>query len=499
MQVQPTKSGRGRSRRRDTNEGLRAWLAIIDGILAAIEQVVWDAREAGERTWLRTRRVPKRVRRLAATGWCLTKIAASYRLHVTRSAFVSRARAARQLEGLHRTNARRFYELSANHGGAFLKVGQLLSARADLLPAAWVEELSQLQDQAPTVPFADLRQTLEEELGRPLDAAFTTFDETPIAAASIGQVHRATTLDGRSVAVKVRRPGIEALVESDLDLLEAFIEAMHDSLPPADWETIVPEIRSMVALELDYARELQTMGRLGDHLSQLEGIRAPEPIEALSSARVLASSFEEGRRVTTALDELREAGETERVALILGRMLEAYVSQVLEAGVFQADPHPGNFLVAADDELIVLDFGCAKELPDEVRDRYVQLVQAFMLSNTPRATELLAELGFETQSGRPDTLDAFADAMLRHFRQGALSGEMSFPDREAVLGQMRGLLHASEDDPVTRVPDHFVMLGRVFGTLGGLFLHYRPTLDYTRHVLPAFSRALLGGPTQGQR
>ncbi len=490
MQTQTTDRASTTRSGRDTNRGLRAWLVAIDGILSAIEEVVWQARAVGERTWLRTRGVPTRVKRLAATGWCLTKIASSYRLHLTRSAFVTRARAELQRQALHEKNARRFYELSREHGGAFLKVGQLLSTRADLLPTAWVRELSQLQDQAPTISFEAVRKTIEEDAGCELDAIFGSFEETPIAAASIGQVHRAVTLDGQIVAVKVRRPGIEALVASDLDVLEAFVEGVRSSLPPADWATIVPEIRTMVELELDYERELRTMDRLRVHFERLDGVRAPTPVEALSSARVIVSSFEPGRRVTDVLDELRAGEENQRVGTILGRMLEAYVSQVLEAGMFQADPHPGNFLVTEDDELVVLDFGCAKELTPAVRERYVALVQASLLSDSARAAELLDGLGFETESGRPETLELFAESMLSEFREGAASGELRFPDGDAVLTQARQMLRASERDPVVRIPDHFVMLGRVFGTLGGLFAHYRPVIDYGHHVLPAFSRAL---------
>ena len=477
-------------RQRDTNAGLRQWLRLLDGILGAIEEVVWEARDVTSRTWSETRALPEKVGRLAATGWCLTKIASSYRLHVTRSAFVSRKRAAQMLADLHEKNATRFHDLSAAHGGAFLKVGQLLSARADLLPEAWVRELSKLQDKAPTFAFSEVRRTIEEDHGRTLEEVFASFDEEPIAAASIGQVHRATDHRGRELAVKVRRPRIETLIAHDLDLLEAFVEGARASLPPTDWDTVIPEVRAMVEAEIDYGRELETMRRLGSFFEGIEAVRAPQPIVELSTERVLVATFEPGRRITDVLDELHAAGESERVAMILGRMLEAYVAQVLEAGIFQADPHPGNFLVTESDELVVLDFGCAKELPAPVRDLYLQLVQAALASDRGRLAALLDELGFETESKGHETLEVFAEVMLRDFREGAASGQFSFPSQEVVVAQMRAMLDAAEDDPVVRVPEHFVMLGRVFGTLGGLFLHYRPAIDYGRHVMPAFMRAM---------
>jgi ubiquinone biosynthesis protein len=253
---------------------------------------------------------------------------------------------------------------------------------------------------------------------------------------------------------------------------------------------VIPEVRAMVEAEIDYGRELETMERLGSFFDGVDGVRAPKPVKELSTERVLVASFERGRRITEVLDELAEAGADERVATILGRMLEAYVSQVLEAGVFQADPHPGNFLVTGDDELVVLDFGCAKELSAPVRDLYLQLVHAALLSDRARLAALLDELGFETRSGGHATLELFADVLLRDFREGAASGQFRFPSQETVLAQMRAMLDAAEDDPVVRVPEHFVMIGRVFGTLGGLFLHYRPAIDYTKHVMPALMRAM---------
>jgi ubiquinone biosynthesis protein len=245
-----------------------------------------------------------------------------------------------------------------------------------------------------------------------------------------------------------------------------------------------------VEAEVDSGRALATMKRLGSFLDRFDGVHAPRPVEELSTPRVLCASFEGGRRLTDVLDELSAAGEDERVASILGRMLEAYVAQILEAGIFQADPHPGNFLVTDADELVVLDFGCAKELPVEVRDLYLSLVQAALLSDRARLAVLLAELGFQTESGGPETLEVFADVMLRDFREGAASGQFRFPSQDAVLAQMRAMIDAAEDDPVVRVPEHFVMIARVFGTLGGLFLHYRPAIDYARHVMPTFTRAM---------
>ena len=178
-----------------------------------------------------------------------------------------------------------------------------------------------------------------------------------------------------------------------------------------------------------------------------------------------------------------------RLARIGGLLLEAYTRQVLHAGAFQADPHPGNLLVTERDELVVLDFGCTRRTTPEMRERYRELVATFISGDTDRMTALFTEMGFETESGKPDTLHAFAEELLRHFREAALSGGREiWLDRDAVLGRAADLLDRAQADPVIRLPAEFVMIGRVFGTLGGLFHHYRPRIDFARHVLPVLAK-----------
>jgi ubiquinone biosynthesis protein len=171
-------------------------------------------------------------------------------------------------------------------------------------------------------------------------------------------------------------------------------------------------------------------------------------------------------------------------------LLEAYLRQVLEVGTFQADPHPGNLLVTPEGKVIVLDFGCAQALPPEVRDRYLALVGSFMTRDRARMAALFDEIGFRTRSGRPDTLHAFADALLTEMLQASLGGGVRWPTREEFAARMAGLLAACEDDPVVVLPGEFIMIARVFGTLGGLFARYRPDIDFVRHVLPVLGPVL---------
>jgi len=509
-QLDPLPHVRGRRRRRRARrigkEGtlhseLRAWVGVLDSLVTALEETAWAARDLAEGARTAFDRGEAGVKsagedaanwsgdvaRTAETGWMLARMAAGYRFHRLRSAFLPRDRSAALLDELHDTSARRFHDVSARHGGAFMKVGQLLSARADLLPEPWIRELAKLQDAAPAVPFDAIRGRLEVSFEGSIGEHFASFEEAPVAAASIGQVHRATSTSGRVVAVKVQRPGIERRVRVDLELLGAFLESLEASLPDVDYETIVREIRENVLAELDYVRELETSTRLHEFFAGHATIRVPRPIRELSSPHVITTEFVDGEKLTAALDRLEagaargEAGARERLSEILGTLLEAYLRQVLEAGVFQADPHPGN--------VVLLDFGCAEVLAPETRARYLALVAAFMEGRAERMAGLFDELGFRTRSGRPDTLHAFAAALLGELRQAA-AGQVRWPTREELGDRVSGLLSACHDDPVVRIPGEFVMMARVFGTLGGIFARYKPDIDFGRHVLPVMSSAM---------
>ncbi len=488
---------------------LQAWLSLLDDLLKGLERTAWQLRgvaddavasySAAEREVghlvQRARSVPGATRRwrdrqarLASTGWMLTRVTAGYRWYAIRSAFMSRAGAARSLTALHAKNARRFYETSVEQGGAFLKIGQILSARPDLLPSAWIEELSGLQDSAPAAPFEEVRALLEVDLGAPLDELFQSFDAEPVAAASIGQVHRAVGRDGTELAVKVQRPDVAELVELDMAILGAFIDAMRSTLPPADYPTIVREVREMIAGELDYRAEATAMTRMADRLAELSGVCVPRPVEALCGDRVLTTPYVRGRKISSVLDDL--AGHDEpALADLMGRLLQSYLHQILVVGEFQADPHPGNFLVADDGTLVLLDFGCTKRLADDVRDGFSTLVQAILTNDRDAMVALFDKIGFRTQSGHHDTLHAFAEAMMGRIRDGIARGDaFSWPTRDELISEASGLLDQSRADPVVGVPAEFVMIARVLGVLGGLFSHYRPRIDWSRHALPYLTR-----------
>ena len=505
----------------DERASLRAWLALLDTAIATIETTAWEARALAEVSmadWKALQngwdafaeqvadlseeisRWPARISRLASTGWMLTKIATSYRFFRTRAAFLSRRRTEAAFEELHAKNARRFFKTSIEQGGAFLKVGQMLSARPDLLPESWIDELSALQDDVPPEPFEYVRVQIERELGKPIEDIFAEFDEAPVAAASIGQVHRAVTLDGVTVAVKVQRPNIAELIELDMSLLEIFLESLRSMLPPTDFETITEEVKSMVRAECAYREEAKAMEAVANFFAGKAGVIVPHPVPHLCSESVMTSTFVKGEKITVVLDRLAEEALEEgeagarahgRISRILGTLLESYLKQVLEAGFFQADPHPGNFLVTESDEVVLLDFGCTKVLPEQYRKGYFKIMQSILTNDRAMTDRMLGELGFETLSGDTATLHSFIEVFLKIIRDAASKGgDFAWPTKEEMFAQAAEVIEQMAKDPVIKLPAEFIMLARVFGTLGGLFQHYKPRIDYGRTVLPYLAKAM---------
>lgn len=475
---------------------LRAVLRIADAFLRAIETSVWEVRLAAERLARDARQghtrgkqeldlTVQKLARFSQTATAFAKVVTSYRLHVTASAFLTRAAAARRLESLHAKNGLRLRMLAEKHGGALLKVGQLLSTRADVLPEPIVTELSHLQDAAPRVPFEIVRSHLETSLGKPIEALFASFDEAPLAAASIGQVHRATLLDGTEVAVKVKRPGIDALVAQDLSLLAVFLDALAPLFPPTDHATIAREVEASVLRELDLGSELLATERARAAFADDENVIVPEVFRAVSSKAVLVTRFVRGTKITDALDALESDDARSQV---LGTLIQSYVRMILEHGELHSDPHPGNVLVTDDLKIIFLDFGSVTLIDDATRREYLRLVMAFVANDRDTVVDALHTIGFRTKSGRPDTLLVFADALLGSFAKA--QGEAQFPTKEELIAEAKNVIAVAEHDPVLTLPPEFIMIARVFGSISGLFLVHRPKLDVATWILPALGRAM---------
>jgi ubiquinone biosynthesis protein len=383
--------------------------------------------------------------------------------------------AARGHDGLraedHRDLARRTVQAAAQLRGGIVKLGQLASCRPDLVGPVWASELAALQDEVPPVPTEAIRARIEAELGRPLAEVYATFDDAPLAAASLAQVHAATLLDGTPVAVKVQVPAIEDVIEADIAALRTVAGALGE-VPGVDLPMLADELARSLATELDYVAEADALERFA---ATGGGVVVPRPIRAASTARVLTMTKLEGDKLVPWLDAATPA-ERDR---LLGALVAEVAAQILERGQVHADPHPGNFMVTAGGTLAMLDFGCTLELVPTERAAYARLVLAIGAGDQAAAARELAALGFVADA--PEQLVAVTAALIGAMRPGAavseLDWETAFSTQIAQAKQLSGLT----------IPRSFVLLGRVLATVAGLLAKYRPQIQ----LYPMIARSLV--------
>lgn len=261
-------------------------------------------------------------------------------------------------------------------GPTFVKLGQLLSTRADLLPPVYLDALSRLQDDLEPVSVADIEKTIEDDLHVRISKAFLTFDEEPLASASLGQVHRATLRDGRPIAVKVQRPDIVGRVLGDLKVLDevaAFVDSHTKVGRRYEFAPMIQEFRKALMEELDYEVEAHHLRTLKENLAEYPRIFVPAPVEGYVSKRVLAMEYVRGTKITSlnpvAMIDLDPEGLAEQ-------LIQAYLHQILIDGFFHADPHPGNVFITDDGRLALIDLGMVGHLSPTMQDRLLKLILA---------------------------------------------------------------------------------------------------------------------------
>jgi ubiquinone biosynthesis protein len=278
-------------------------------------------------------------------------------------------------------------------GPTFVKLGQLLSTRADLLPVSHLHALSRLQDRVEPFPFAQVEECIREELGVRISKAFAEIDPAPLAAASLAQVHRARLRDGKEVAIKVQRPGVREQVAEDLEVfaeLAGFLDSNTDVQQRLDLESLVDELRRSLARELDYLQEANNLVALRHNLQDYPQLVVPAPIMDYTTSRILVMELVKG----TKLDQLSPVVRLEVHGAELARELHrAYLHQILVDGFFHADPHPGNVLLTPDHRLALLDLGMVGYLPPMLQEQLLKILLAFADGQGEEAAELLARIG----------------------------------------------------------------------------------------------------------
>ncbi len=377
--------------------------------------------------------------------------------------------------------ARRFRMFLNDLGPTFIKLGQILSTRSDLLPGEYIEELSTLQDRVPPIPLAEVLSQIRQSLGKNPEELFASIDPEPLAAASIAQVHRAQTLSGEQVVIKVQRPNIDEQIRADLSVLHYLARLLEASVEETGIYTptgIVEEFDKAIHEELDFMNEAANIRAFYRNHRERPFLRIPKVFDELTSRTVLTMEFIEGVKISQV-----DLSKHDRSALAK-HIVEGSFRQVFQDGLFHADPHPGNLLVLEGDVIALIDFGLAGRVTKQMQETLVMLVMAVALKDADSVARILYRLG------APDTR-----SNLLGFKQdieGILTQHMP---SSMTLGSIdtRTLLRDLFDLAVKyriRIPKEYAILSRASVAVEGVLRNLYPDLKISEFALP-YARQLL--------
>ena len=306
----------------------------------------------------------------------------------------------RRWERLHARNARRLYRGCVRLRGVYIKMGQVLSVMGTFLPAPFQRELAGLQDAVPPQPWRTIRRALVQALGEDFMRHFRTFSETPVAAASLGQVHAAETVDGERVAVKVLYPNVKTIIKVDLRVLGWAMWLYKLFVPMQQLDRVLVQLRAMLERETDLTQEARALARMAADFADEPAVALPPVVPALSTATVLTMGFMDGVKVSDKAGLLALGLDPHAVGEVL---VKAFYRAIFVHRFFHADPHPGNFLVTRGDagapRLVILDLGSAAELDDRLAGGITHLLAGFMARNDAMIVAGMEKIGFVAPDG----------------------------------------------------------------------------------------------------
>ena len=385
-----------------------------------------------------------------------------YRKYRNRAKVLSAEQAELLLKDTHRESADLISELCKENGAIWVKFAQFLSCRPDLLPLEYIHSLQRLQNDANPAPFEEIHPVIIEDWGHDWDSNFQSFDVIPAATASVAQVHRATLKSGERVAVKFQLPDARELFEQDSLVFKTFAGLLAPLVKEIDIKQVTEQLIDMTIEELDFGREANNLTTFASK-THLPGIKIPRLVEPLCSHRIMVTEWIDGVRLTDYLQQYPERAHT-----ILKRLLNSYFQQIIQLGVYHADPHPGNFLVTPDEEIAVLDYGAIAVLDAGERMRYGNLLMGLMGMHSERLGELFRQAGFVCE--RQEILEEISERFVGDDRHA-----LSVSDRLAeVLDKLRRNR--------VRIPDSFIAMARVIISVGGFLKRYE--VPFSLEALP---------------
>lgn len=401
----------------------------------------------------------------------------------------------KRVNALHTKNAKRIKQRVQELQGLFIKFGQLISNLSNVLPEEFRSPLEELQDQIPPRPYQEIEHTIEKELGKKPEAIFSSIDQKPLAAASIGQVHRAV-LDGKQVIIKIQHNNIDTIANADLVILKNLVKLHGYFMDMQGLDHTYEQVRLMIEEELDYTKEAKSMMAIAQNLegAQELNVKVPKVYQGFNTKKILVAEYCEGTKVGN-IAEL-DAWGLDRVS-IAKRLVELYCKMILVDGFYHADPHPGNILVNKADEIILIDFGATAHLSERTKKAIPELIEAVINNNTEETVQALKQLGFVgSEKASRKYVEKLVD-IFREFLQDEVEFDgMNFQNIKlnSGLSSIGSLLRKVDLRDVSnniKIPKEYILLNRAVVLLVGNAFQLAPTLNVLNVVRPYVKKHII--------
>lgn len=354
-------------------------------------------------------------------------------------------------------------------GPTFIKMGQIASTRPDVIPPGIIAELEKLQDNVPSFPFSDVRKIVQEELGAQIEEVFADFEEVPLAAASIGQVHRAVLISGETVAVKIQRPNISTMIETDLEILmdiAGLAEQRFDWAERYQAKEIIDEFAKTLRAELDYVAEGRNAEKMARQFSDNFKIKMPKIYKDYSAEKVLTMEYIQGIKLSQTEGLIELGYDTSEIAK---QIAKAIFHQILIEGFFHGDPHPGNILILPGQVIAFLDFGMVGRLTTQMKHHFASLVIGMMRKNTDEMIRAVLDMGLVPSDINMSRLRRDVDILKDKY--------LDIPLSQVSLGQAVNELFTVAFNHRIKMPSDFTLLGKSLLTLEGSVEKLAPDLS----------------------
>jgi len=395
-----------------------------------------------------------------------------------------------RIRKINRLNAERVKDVMLELQGLFIKVGQLISIMSNVLPIEFREPLEELQDNVPPHPFSEMAAVIEEELGEKVDKLFTTVEQHPIAAASIGQVHRATIGD-QAVIIKIQHPHIDELAHVDLSIIQKIISIVARFMDIKGIEHVYQQVEQMIDEELDYLQEAQSMKHIKSNMARNRKFYVPKVYENYCSKKVLVAEFCEGVKISN-LKQLRAWGHD--FEELTDTLVEGYCQMVLADGFYHADPHPGNVFVNEEGQVILLDFGAVALLSQEMKEGIPLLLECIIKQDTEEMVKVLRKLGFiaygdDATKIAEKLIDSIQDFVYNDLQLENLNVQNLSAEQIARAFQ---LINIREMTKIMQIPKDWVLLNRAVTLVQGIAFLLCPNWNPVEALQPYIRQYIIG-------